>query len=149
MYGVAPAYLCQLVSIKQEPKYNLKSSAELYSHPAKTKKTLGDRAFQVAAPTLWNNLSVNIRDVATRVEISIFVPLFLFFFFCFVFVVKGYYFLGRFKCKLVFSPYYVIVYCLARDLVKFILLVQNSVYKRCSCLVLVSRCQFRSAVQIL
>ena len=47
-----------LASIKQRPKYNPRSSAELLLTPlpAKTKKTLSDRAFQVqiVASTLWN-----------------------------------------------------------------------------------------------
>jgi len=65
IYGVASVYLCQLVRIKQEPKHNLRSSAErlLTSSPANTKKTLGDRAFQAAAPTLWTKLSANIRAI--------------------------------------------------------------------------------------
>ncbi|CAH3154435.1 unnamed protein product [Porites lobata] len=29
----------------------------------KTKKTLGDRSFQIAAPALWNSLPASIRDI--------------------------------------------------------------------------------------
>ena len=29
----------------------------------KTKKTLGDRSFQIAAPILWNSLPASVRDI--------------------------------------------------------------------------------------
>ena len=49
---------CMYISI-----YNLRSSNEcMLSMPKRiTKKTLGDRAFQVAAPRLWNNLPTTVK----------------------------------------------------------------------------------------
>ena len=48
-------YVRILVRIKQEPELLLTPP------PAKTKETLGDQAFQVAASTLSNKLPANIR----------------------------------------------------------------------------------------
>ena len=48
--------------------YNLRSSSQLLLKPynaTKTKKTLGDRAFQVASPGLWNGLPNDIRNAKT------------------------------------------------------------------------------------
>ena len=42
--------------------FNLKFSFFLFT---KTKKTLGDRAFQVASPGLWNGLPYDIRNAKT------------------------------------------------------------------------------------
>ena len=46
----------------------LRSSSQLLLQPynaTKTKKTLGDRAFQVASPGLWNGLPNDIRNAKT------------------------------------------------------------------------------------
>jgi len=61
--GIAPSYICNLVKTKEQPHYNLQSSKELLlqSPKTQTKKTLGDRSFQMAAPGLWNKLPSNIR----------------------------------------------------------------------------------------
>ena len=51
LYGLSPKYLSDLISIQQS--YN----GRLLERPsAKTKKTMRDRAFQVAAPFLWDKL---------------------------------------------------------------------------------------------
>ena len=56
IHGLAPKYLCKLLKFKSS-LYNLRSSGSiLLSMPAVRSKTLGDRAFMVAAPTLWNSL---------------------------------------------------------------------------------------------
>lgn len=62
LHGLAPAYLSNLISAKVNP-LNLRSSNQhLLSLPRKvTRKTLGDRAFAVAAPKLWNSLPANLR----------------------------------------------------------------------------------------
>ena len=49
----------------ERTNYNLRSSSQLLLQPynaTKTKKTLGDRAFQVASPGLWNGLPNDIRN---------------------------------------------------------------------------------------
>ena len=63
IHGSAPSYLRELVVVK-ENRYRLKSSNQLLLCMPKgiTKKTLGDRAFAVAAPTLWNSLPEELRS---------------------------------------------------------------------------------------
>ena len=52
IHGLTPKYLCDLLTFKSS-LYNLRSSGSiLLSMPAVRSKTLGDRAFMVAAPTL-------------------------------------------------------------------------------------------------
>ena len=55
---IAPTYIQNLVSLKSQGTYNLRSSGGilLASPTFRTKVTLGDRSFQVAAPKLWNAL---------------------------------------------------------------------------------------------
>ena len=56
IHGLAPKYLCDLLTFKSS-LYNLRSAGSiLLSMPAVRSKTIGDRAFMVAAPTLWNSL---------------------------------------------------------------------------------------------
>ena len=66
IYGIAPSYICNLVKTKEQQRYDLRSSKELLlqSPRTKTKKTLGDRSFQMAAPGLWNKLPSNIRALS-------------------------------------------------------------------------------------
>ena len=63
IHGLAPDYLTELISIKTPTRYNLRTSNELLlQRPIiKTKVTLGDRSFQLAAPFLWNGLPAQIR----------------------------------------------------------------------------------------
>ena len=58
IHGQAPDYICNFST------YGLRSNSELLlvSPSTKTKKTLGDRAFTAAAPSLWNKLPSAIRD---------------------------------------------------------------------------------------
>ena len=63
IHGLAPKYLCDLLTFKSS-LYNLRSSGSiLLSMPAVRSKTLGDRAFMVAAPTLWNSLPKELRAI--------------------------------------------------------------------------------------
>ena len=63
MPGLVPYYIQNLIEVKEKCSYNLRSNDELLLAPPmfKSKKTLGDRAFQVAAPTLWNKLPRALR----------------------------------------------------------------------------------------
>ena len=49
IYGHAPGYLIDLIAIKEQPRYNLRSASGLIlKYPnLKLKKTLGDRAFHL------------------------------------------------------------------------------------------------------
>ena len=63
IHGLVPYYIQSFIEVKEESSYNLRSNDELLLAPPKFKseKTLGDRAFQVAAPTLWNKLPSALR----------------------------------------------------------------------------------------
>ena len=65
IHGIAPTYIQNLVSLKSQGTYNLRSSGWilLASSTFRTKITLGDRSFQVAAPKLWYALSRELRDI--------------------------------------------------------------------------------------
>ena len=68
IHGFAPLYISDLIRTRERTNYNLRSSSQLLLQPynaTKTKKTLGDRAFQVASPGLWNGLPNDIRNAKT------------------------------------------------------------------------------------
>ena len=58
IHGIAPTYIQNLVSLKSQGTYNLRSSGAilLASSTFRTKVTLGDRSFQEAEPQLWKTL---------------------------------------------------------------------------------------------
>ncbi len=56
----APNYLRDLISVYAPPRLLRSSVANLLTVPSH-KLTFGSRAFRVAAPTIWNSLSENIR----------------------------------------------------------------------------------------
>ena len=64
--GQAPNYITELLQLKvQSHSHSLRSSTDklLFQIPhGKTKITLGDRAFAIAAPKLWNSLPIEIRS---------------------------------------------------------------------------------------
>jgi len=62
--GLAPEYISELIKVKVSSRYNLRSSTELLLEQPRirTLVTLGDRSFEVAAPTLWNSLPAEIRN---------------------------------------------------------------------------------------
>ena len=62
--ALPPKHLCDLLTFKSS-LYNLRSSGSiLLSMPAvRSKTTLGDRAFMVAEPTLWNSLPKDLRAI--------------------------------------------------------------------------------------
>ena len=63
IHGLAPKYLCELLTFKSS-LYNLRSSGTiLLSMPAGCSITLGDRAFMVTTPTLWNSLPIELRAI--------------------------------------------------------------------------------------
>jgi len=65
IYGHSPGYLTDVhvIAIKEQMRYLLRSASGLtLNYPSlKLKKTLGDRAFSSAAPTLWNSLPLHFR----------------------------------------------------------------------------------------
>ena len=67
IHGLAPSYLCSLLSVKKNERYNLRSNSGLLINHCNVKSlvTLGDRFFQCAAPKLWNCLPIEIRNCPT------------------------------------------------------------------------------------
>ena len=64
VHGHAPPYISDFIRTMERTNYNLRSSSQLPLQPyiaTKTKKTLGDRAFQVASPGLWNGLPMTLE----------------------------------------------------------------------------------------
>ena len=66
IYGIAPKYISDLVSLRPNSTYRLRSNDKfLLSSPMfKTLPTLGDRAFVAAAARLWNALPYDIRSTS-------------------------------------------------------------------------------------
>ncbi|CAH3144879.1 unnamed protein product, partial [Porites lobata] len=64
IYGVAPQYLLDLIKIKESSRYQLRSDRGilLMDNTYRTKKTLGDRAFENTAPKVWDRLPLEIRQ---------------------------------------------------------------------------------------
>ena len=64
LYGQAPNYL---ITLKKQSRYSLRSNESIFLElqGIKTHSTLGDRAFQSAAPYLWNAVPSAIRDIKT------------------------------------------------------------------------------------
>ena len=63
--GLAPSYIVDLICVKPlNTRYSPRSTKGLLlEHPkCKTYVTLGDRAFKAAAPTLWNELPIHVRN---------------------------------------------------------------------------------------
>ena len=63
LHGNAPTYIHQLIRLKPQSNYNLRSNTKhlLLDQPNKTMKTTGDRAFFAAALTPWNALPDELR----------------------------------------------------------------------------------------
>ena len=63
IYGNAPEYPKDLIKVKITTRYNLRSEGEmlLEDYSARSKKTLRDRTFKIAAPRIWNILPKDIR----------------------------------------------------------------------------------------
>ena len=65
LQDLAPSYLTNLISIMPVSRYELhqNNNGILLENPRfRTKKTMGDRSFMVAAPVLWNNLPLPFRQ---------------------------------------------------------------------------------------
>ena len=61
--NMAPSYITSMFTMQAQERYSLRSNTSLQLKIPRTKyKTCGDRAFPVAAATLWNRLPYNIRD---------------------------------------------------------------------------------------
>ena len=103
IHGPAPEYISCLVRIRSRGRFNLRSQEGIILNglyaSRRTYKTLGDRAFAVAAPKLWNDLpvSVTIRNCVSiysfksELKTHLFKQAFLDFFFFFFSYYCNYY----------------------------------------------------------
>ena len=67
IHGLAPAYIGNLLVIKRKSSYNLRSNSGILLEPPRGKMlaNLGERAFQAAAPHLWNELPLQLRNIGS------------------------------------------------------------------------------------
>jgi len=61
LHGLAPVYIADLLHHRPSSRPLRSTSQELLLVPKSRLKTYGDRAFSVAAPTLWNKLPLELR----------------------------------------------------------------------------------------
>ncbi len=66
LHGLAPGYISDIISLHQSNR-SLRSNDQLYPMVTRSRfKCKGDRAFSVAAPSLWNDLPQSITFSPTR-----------------------------------------------------------------------------------
>ena len=79
LHGLAPPYLSELIQVKSEGRYALRSQDKmLLNVPRTTCKTFGDRSFAVSAPKLWNELPLALRHCQSLVAFKNGLKTFLF-----------------------------------------------------------------------
>ena len=66
IHGLAPAYISNPF-IKRKSSYNIRSNSGILLEPLRGKMlaTLGERAFQAAAPHLWNELPLQLHTIGS------------------------------------------------------------------------------------
>lgn len=69
MHGQAPVYICDLLRPYITSRSLRSSDQGLLAVPCSCRKTKGDRAFEVVAPTLWNTFP---SDICSAVSVDIF-----------------------------------------------------------------------------
>ena len=62
LHGCAPLYLSDACQSTKETSHRLRSSSTTTYVIPRTRTRLGDRAFDVAGPRLWNNLPASLRS---------------------------------------------------------------------------------------
>ena len=65
--NLAPKYLSDLLQYNRGSRQTRSSQLDLLVVPKSRTKSFGDRSFEYAAPTLWNNLPLSIRKVESVV----------------------------------------------------------------------------------
>ena len=80
IHGMAPDYICKLISRRKSTGYSLRSSKKVMLEvpSGKILPTLGGRAFCYAAPKLWNNLPSEISSLDTLSNFKCHVKTYLF-----------------------------------------------------------------------
>ena len=80
IHDLVPAYISELISVRDTGRYDLRSNDGLLLAPCrgKTLTTLGDRSFHAAAPKLWNDLPGSIRNTQSLNKFKKAIKTFLF-----------------------------------------------------------------------
>ncbi|KAL3060889.1 hypothetical protein OYC64_009155 [Pagothenia borchgrevinki] len=65
LHALAPQYLSDILRPHAPPRNLRSSDSGLLTTPRTKLRTFGDRAYSVAAPTLWNALLAEIRYIPT------------------------------------------------------------------------------------
>ncbi|KAL3059884.1 hypothetical protein OYC64_014482 [Pagothenia borchgrevinki] len=65
LHALAPQYLSDILHPHAPPRNLRSSDSGLLTTPRTKLRTFGDRAYSVAAPTLWNALPAEIRNIPT------------------------------------------------------------------------------------
>ena len=79
--GLAPKYLSDLINVLPPSRYSLRRNDNgvlLNGHTNITKATMGDRAFMVSAPRIWNSMPLTARTTENISEFKRCVKTFLF-----------------------------------------------------------------------
>ena len=63
LHGLAPQYLSELLKLQVTERDTRQTDTNRLHQPVMNTRTLGDRAFVAAAPTLWSSLPVKTRLV--------------------------------------------------------------------------------------
>ncbi len=66
--GIGPKYLSDLLDKNHTTHNTCSADTNLLKIPATKLVICGDRAFQKAEPTLWNNLSINLYNIDSLVS---------------------------------------------------------------------------------
>ena len=62
LHSEAPSYLCDLLHLRKvDSRLRSDSAIKLYQPIAR--KSVGERAFSVTAPKMWNNLPTDLRNL--------------------------------------------------------------------------------------
>ena len=81
LHGLSPVYLHDLIAVRNESRYHLRSgnNGPFLEYPkGKMLSTLGERSFSMAAPKLWNTLPYHIRSEQRLASFKCKVKTFLF-----------------------------------------------------------------------
>ena len=81
IHRIAPSYIINVINIKHPSDYSLRRNNELlldFPRGIISKRTLGDRAFCLAAPGLWNALPTDIRDCTILYQFRVALKTYLF-----------------------------------------------------------------------
>ncbi|KAJ0015687.1 hypothetical protein NQD34_013977 [Periophthalmus magnuspinnatus] len=65
LHGLAPLYLCELLTAHTPNRALRSASPHLLDVPRTKRKQWGDRSFSVAGPRLWNSLPLELGSVTT------------------------------------------------------------------------------------